>query len=271
MANPVKINSKIDPELPSTTCFGVHIEIPPPVTVLTSISEARERHFLNSECWARGAWAGQPNSPIFLDRLDQWNIAFDALLKESGHSFTARDRRGAALLKALSIQFRLSLMISVDPPKSPASSHWWDDKLSYFTELLDHIEAAMEMSDGLQDLPPCFSLDTGINLHLYVTVIRCRDPAIRRRAIAILRSANRHEGVLRSDLVAQVAEHIMELEEEGREVHRAEDIPEKARLNDFNLFLDPVEMKAVVRYVVGGRLSDEIIKWKNPTCEETTY
>ena len=62
---------------------------------------------------------------------------------------------------------------------------------------------------------PAFSLDAHVNAYLYGIAIRCRDPRVRRKAIAVMKAANKHEGLWRADLAARIAERIVQLEEEG--------------------------------------------------------
>jgi hypothetical protein len=70
-------------------------------------------------------------------------------------------------------------------------------------------------SKHLQIIKPTFSLSLGIIAPLYIASSRCRDPAIRRRAIHLLSISNRREGIWDSLLSAQVAQRILEIEEAG--------------------------------------------------------
>jgi len=58
-----------------------------------------------------------------------------------------------------------------------------------------------------------FCLDMGIIIPLYYVAWQCPDPTIRRKAITLLRSTSRQEGLLNSLLLAKAAERIMEIEE----------------------------------------------------------
>lgn len=64
-------------------------------------------------------------------------------------------------------------------------------------------------------IKPTFSLSLGIVPPLYLVAARCRDPVIRRRAIYLLSTCNRREGVWDSRLSSQVARYILEVEEAG--------------------------------------------------------
>ncbi|KFH47643.1 hypothetical protein ACRE_014590 [Hapsidospora chrysogenum ATCC 11550] len=62
-------------------------------------------------------------------------------------------------------------------------------------------------------IKPSFSADLGIVPPLFVVATKCREPYLRRRAIQLLRSSARREGMWDSELAARIGEWIMELEE----------------------------------------------------------
>jgi hypothetical protein len=65
-------------------------------------------------------------------------------------------------------------------------------------------------------LPPStFLFDMEIVSPLYLVAIKCRDPSIRRRAIAVLRHTVRREGLWDSVKAAAIAERVMQIEEKG--------------------------------------------------------
>ncbi len=68
-------------------------------------------------------------------------------------------------------------------------------------------------------IKPTFSLSLGIIPPLYIISTRCRDPAIRRKAIHILSICNRREGIWDSRLSSHVAQRILEIEETGARQH----------------------------------------------------
>jgi hypothetical protein len=82
---------------------------------------------------------------------------------------------------------------------------------------------------------PFFSLELGITIPLFNFAIKCRDPILRRRAIAIMRFANRREGLWDSTAAADVAQRVVDVEEEGAVAIRgvvisASQIPEDRRI-----------------------------------------
>ncbi|EXJ63239.1 hypothetical protein A1O7_03686 [Cladophialophora yegresii CBS 114405] len=75
-----------------------------------------------------------------------------------------------------------------------------------------------------------FGIDSGVIDTLAFVAGRCRDPIIRRSAIALLAQTNRHEGDLQGGTGSTIMQTLMELEEEGLNVTEAIDVPESRRL-----------------------------------------
>jgi hypothetical protein len=75
----------------------------------------------------------------------------------------------------------------------------------------------------LRSTKPCntlvLSLEPGVVAPLYLTATRCRHPAVRRHALALLQVANRQEGMWPSDGAAAVARNIIMVEEDGLGIH----------------------------------------------------
>ena len=104
------------------------------------------------------------------------------------------------------------------------------------------------------------------------TAVRCRDPYLRRRAVAMMR-APRREGSLDSLAAAKAAQSIIDIEEEGLvKVEKADDIPEAQRVH----FLDPAadleRRQAVLTFYMRPRLvlaNDGQARYVYSTREET--
>jgi hypothetical protein len=60
-----------------------------------------------------------------------------------------------------------------------------------------------------------FTAECGFIPPIYYTTLKCRDPRIRRQSIVILRSVPHREGVWNGQLLADVAEQVMWMEEDG--------------------------------------------------------
>lgn len=97
----------------------------------------------------------------------------------------------------------------------------WDDYNDRFAEIVSLAAAVVGNSHATHSLlrvdqmQPVFCLDDGVLAPLYEVATLCRDPTIRRRAVDILRSAPRQEGLFNSHLLAMVAEKAIAIEEEA--------------------------------------------------------
>jgi hypothetical protein len=111
---------------------------------------------------------------------------------------------------------------------------------------------------------PAFSVDIAIIPVLYLVSIRCRDPGIRRRAIELNRGVARREGVWDSRVAARVAEEVVRIEEEERDVHEAKDVDECARVKRLSFEADLGRRTVVVQFQrVGDREwnTERILTW----------
>lgn len=80
-----------------------------------------------------------------------------------------------------------------------------------------------------QHQPSTFLFDMEFVSPLYLCAMKCRQPLIRRRAIAALRRCTRREGLWDSQKAAAIAERIAEVEEEGMEVLDGSVLPSEER------------------------------------------
>lgn len=90
------------------------------------------------------------------------------------------------------------------------------------------------------------SLDTGVLGPLYLVALRCRDPVVRREAIALLGREGRKEGLWDSTLLARVAERVMGIEGDSRKAGGGE------RITDVDVVFDPEGCRAGVRFLMEG-------------------
>lgn len=88
----------------------------------------------------------------------------------------------------------------------------WDHCLSHFERLIALSVLIQAQANPL--LPAVTALDEpSINMSLWMACYRCRHPVLRRRALGLLRSARRLEGVWMSTSTSAAAERIIEVEE----------------------------------------------------------
>ena len=111
---------------------------------------------------------------------------------------------------------------------------------AFMTDFEGIISCAEKMAKTLQSSaqPRMYSFEIGYLIPLHFAATRCRDPVMRRRAIAVMRNYWRQEGLFLSVAAAAVATGWMDAEEEGLDAQFAADIPEERRLNSIDLRAD---------------------------------
>ncbi|KAL8869104.1 MAG: hypothetical protein Q9174_004521, partial [Haloplaca sp. 1 TL-2023] len=148
--------------------------------------------------------------------FNQWSAAFQAFLDVNVHTMDSKALRGAMLLQ---LSKRLGTMhLEAGVCKTEHEETCWDDKHAVYEEIVDVATSIVDSQrdeDQRSGQKPVFQLDQSIVGPLFGVAHKCRDPTLRRRVIALLRSKHRQEGVWDSILTARVAERIMKLEEEG--------------------------------------------------------
>jgi hypothetical protein len=142
----------------------------------------------------------------------------------------------------------------------------WDEHCQEFKTVVAQAEIVLQLLPGSKR--PSFTFDTEVILPLASTVIKCRDGQVRRKAIALLRSAHRQEGIWNSLLTARVAERVMEIEEDelDGEMGSTMSIPRWNRVLAVQIKLDNENRRANLQYVKpkeDGRMEtvDEWLEW----------
>ena len=132
---------------------------------------------------------------------------------------------------------------------------------------------------------PTFSLSMGIIPPLYMVSTRCRDPVIRRKAINLLSTCKRGEGIWDSWLSFRIALRMLEIEETGARHHLVKmlsesgvavpkpvritdmhQIPKEARVVDLGTSFGP-DRQGVLRYAKSGNglgsgdVIEEFFEW----------
>ena len=141
----------------------------------------------------------------------------------------------------------------------------WDEYYQEFETIVEQAEIILQLSPISKR--PSFTLDTEVIMPLASVIIKCRDRQVRRKAIALLRSTHRQEGVWNSLLIARVTERVMEIEEDGLdgEMGTAMSIPRWNRV-EFQIKLDNENRRANLQYEKfkedgGMETGDEWLEW----------
>ncbi len=180
------------------------------------------------------------NQQAFSIVVRKWLVAFQALLQKDGKSFDHKSLQAARTLQINQIFMMIYNRMSIFDVLIDETV--WDRFLSCFKQILDFCSLIVESTacDHISQKPgPEFCLDMNIVAPLYAVAHRCRDPAVRRKAISLLYNSPRQEGIWDSILTARVAERLMGIEEEGLGIVTcAADIPDWARITDVNVKFD---------------------------------
>jgi hypothetical protein len=196
--------------------------------------------------------------------LQQWISAFETWMNEHRDSMTEMERKGTKVLGILKNMCFVSLHITRTDGNVQTA---WDVFNPQFKEAVELAEDVLLPAD---EFPiPTFSLDMEIVGPLYGVASRCRDPYIRRRAIRLLKSCARQEGMWNAALTGRVAQRVIEIEEEGLgEVRSCNDVPDWARISNVKPTFDRDGRKATLNYsrlksrdVVGRKTVEEVIEW----------
>ncbi|PCG92800.1 Hypothetical protein PENO1_086820 [Penicillium occitanis (nom. inval.)] len=202
--------------------------------VFSSIADARDAfELLNRNCVNHYRIIMQSVSPTDASEMsqyllrqyeacfDRWCIAFSRFEESRGDSLTTKERIGLKLLNMHKHNTMMYLeyvnVCETERYSDIAPTFSWDKFNAQFAEIVSLAASIVSNQDTgsatATSVRPLFSLDNGIIAPLYEVATLCRDPVIRRKAVQILRSAPRQEGVFNSHLSAMVAEKIIEIEE----------------------------------------------------------
>ncbi|KAJ4118734.1 hypothetical protein NW768_010794 [Fusarium equiseti] len=179
-------------------------------------------------------------------KLNHWGELFDVLLSQldDGKSLLGdTEKRSVALLqlhrKYLEINVAKYTLGQGDPC-------FWDNFTPEFDEIVNYAATAAGLdqyykrqtqSSGSPEA--CFHIDLGFTSVLIAVIARCRDPFVRRRALAVMLAERVQEGVFNASQSAKVAARVMELEESrsGKLVSCSGDIPQEARVRTIRVHL----------------------------------
>lgn len=155
--------------------------------------------------------------------FSKWKIRFDVLI----NSLPSANQETPSIL-VLYLWYTFSqITLSTHSPQAPRD----EANLPHFKAMLHYSERIAKYMDN-SGPDGHFSLELGCSPPLFFVATRCRDPTLRRRAIAALRASPGVEGLWETDGAAAIAERLMQVEEEGLLVHVAADVPRWKRIED---------------------------------------
>ncbi|PSK60308.1 hypothetical protein B9Z65_458 [Elsinoe australis] len=166
--------------------------------------------------------------------LGAWFEAFHNMLRRRETPLSSDEQHAADVVSLQHLLYVMALNLKQTGTKQ--DDMLWDKYTSVFERLVSLAESicGMNMATTTYDTPARsrFTLDTGLVAPMYDVACRCRDPFIRRRALRILCSSVRQEGIFQGGLAALIAQDVINIEEEGIAFARTcADIPVEARIS----------------------------------------
>jgi hypothetical protein len=145
-------------------------------------------------------------------QLGKWSVAFDMLWQKNHYEHLKTAEGGFEMLsisfRTMSVVLRASL---ASPNGLPINFDNDFEKIMCLAELaLNHSESKENRNRRH------FSFETGIVAPLYILLGKCRDERLQRRALSLLKSSRRREGLLDAEMVVNIAERLHQVEVESR-------------------------------------------------------
>ena len=149
--------------------------------------------------------------------LAKWLEALNAMLRQRVDRMDAKELRAVLVLKARHLLISISNRVKIS-----------DREMGYDEHTAD-FQRTLTMSESILK-HRSYSVDLNIVYPLLFIVMKCRDPRIRRKALALLSEAPRQEGIWDSELFVALGRWSIQKEERGRVVRSTEDVPADARV-----------------------------------------
>jgi hypothetical protein len=152
---------------------------------------------------------------LLTQTVEEWLAAFEPLKKRLNPN-VIEDKKAAI---ALELQIRAVYMSVVTA--CAQNEMIYDSYTSYHTAMVNLCEMQLNTSPSPSPnttpkttSPPKFSFDIGVIIYLWSIGHKCRSPLLRRRAISLLLSHPRREGLWDSVFAARLCQSVMEFEEQ---------------------------------------------------------
>lgn len=151
--------------------------------------------------------------------VEKFGSALRSFMDTRKPLITARDTVSVAALQLHVLNSYVSFLVEHLPPAYRPHSKTLLPQMKEMVSLGEEIVAFISGSTEFDYQQTSFCLDIGYIIPLYTVASQCQDITTRRRAIALLRSTSRQEGLWNSLVVAKAAERILEIEEnEGEQL-----------------------------------------------------
>ena len=166
---------------------------------------ARQRHALNLR-------------DTYIRQLHEWQRSLEIYSSSLSAELQTDENLQCSKCSVLYAQTVIALSVCLSPNETE-----YDMCVILFLSILENAEVILSSTEGpnsqgagLQHkIVPLFDLEVSVIQPLYFTALKCRVPNMRYRAIALMYQAGK-EGVWDGALMARIARHVVELEENQR-------------------------------------------------------
>jgi hypothetical protein len=187
----------------------------------------------------------------YINIMKRWTSAFDAFLDSRAGSFTDAEMRTVRILRMHQLHNQVSIEVSTRH-MSAEDQMFWDDYCPVYDQIIDLSKAILTADDGpggnSTSRNASFSLDLVTIGPIFELARRCRDPLIRRKAVEVMRTCHRREGMWDSELALLIIERVIAIEEDGIVVQSCQDIPNWRRMFNIQHMLDMETRTIQLRY-----------------------
>ncbi|KAJ9263501.1 transcriptional regulator family: Fungal Specific TF [Paecilomyces variotii] len=147
---------------------------------------------------------------VLSSRLQSWYTAFTNMMESlrTKDGLSALQASTGALLLTYYEMLSVIIGVCVSPLRITTDAY-----TSNFQNIAEQSRIALTGSARRDGTQPPFTFELSVGLPLWFTCIRCREPTIRRTALALLRRAHHIEGLYKRDYAATMSERIIMVEE----------------------------------------------------------
>jgi hypothetical protein len=185
----------------------------------------------------------------FLEKFRNWRFAFQPLWLDSQSTVNNKN-----FMTALALELRFKAINTCLFGDHFLGDTVYDALTSHFREIVDLAKIFVKQEKLQSDSQRAmFTFDDPFISSVYIVILKCREPSLRREAIALLQSHPRRDGVMDSTLMAKIGTMQMNIEEAESEGGY---IPEHARIRGIKTTTDMVNRTGRMKYLKMASSSD---------------
>ena len=158
--------------------------------------------------------------------LGAWLQALDALVESRGEV----SQQDLTAIHVMMIYYHISHIMMRCYLTTDETAY--DEHIERFQIIVELAQDTLSTSEQQPQKPKLnFSFDLGLTPPLYFVATHCRDPFIRRAALALIQFSHRRTGAWNADHSAKCAEEVIRIEEShSKNVWSCKDVPESSRV-----------------------------------------